>query len=155
MALRKVLHSRPDTPFSRPPPLHITVLAIMDQAKVLSWVFDESGEARPAVTKNNKIAIISDGESLTKLTLYEAFGNKLTLNQGFIMRGYSLRGQSPPYAINVNKETQFFKSGPLDVSDELRRQADTLLRPISTPTLLSAKSSGLLLTVEGQVVEVS
>lgn len=37
--------------------------------------------------------------------------------QGYVMRGYSLQGQFPLYRINITKDTLFFKSGQLEVSE--------------------------------------
>ncbi|KAI3357223.1 hypothetical protein L3Q82_015680 [Scortum barcoo] len=64
MALQKLLRTLPETPYSRPPPLHVSVVALKEQPRVVSWLFDEDS-VRPSVTKKNIWAVISDGFSVT------------------------------------------------------------------------------------------
>ena len=156
MALQKVLSERPQTPYSRPPPLHVTVVAMRNERRVVSWGFDDaSGEAKAALTKENRLVILSDGCSLTKVTLFEAFAGKVSQGGAYVMRGYSLRGEGPPFAINISKETQFFRSAPMEVSEELRASAEKLLCPSSTPTATKdMKSQEGFMTLQGEVVEV-
>ncbi|XP_031140798.1 uncharacterized protein LOC116039861 [Sander lucioperca] len=157
MALQKVLSERPQTPYSRPPPLHVTVVAMKDERRVVSWGFDdESGEAKAVLMKENRLVILSDGCSLSKATLFEAFAGRVSLGGAYIMRGYSLRGEGPPFGINITKETQFFRSAPVEVSEELRASAENLLCPASTPTATKdIKSQQGFLTLQGEVVEIS
>lgn len=128
---------------------------MMEQRKVLSWRFEDSGEVKAAVVKNNKIIIITDGDSLCKVTFYESLSNKMELNQEYVVRGYSLRGGSPPYTLNISKEMEFFKSAPIHVVEGLRCEAQKMLQPTSTSTALSCKSTQGLITVEVEVVQVS
>lgn len=71
--------------------------AVGEQTKVLTWRFEENGEARPLTSKKN--AIISDGNSVAKITLHEAYTSKVFPGQSYITRGYSLRGESRPMAL--------------------------------------------------------
>ncbi|XP_035853723.1 uncharacterized protein LOC118494291 [Sander lucioperca] len=148
---------RPQTPYSRPPPLHVTVVAMKDERRVVSWGFDdESGEAKAVLMKENRLVILSDGCSLSKATLFEAFAGRVSLGGAYIMRGYSLRGEGPPFGINITKETQFFRSAPVEVSEELRASAENLLCLASTPTATKdIKSQQGFLTLQGEVVEIS
>ncbi|XP_028428343.1 uncharacterized protein LOC114551506 [Perca flavescens] len=101
-----------------------------DERRVVSWSFDDaSGEAKAALTKENRLVILSDGCSLSKVTLFEAF---------------------------AGRETQFFRSAPVEVSGELRASAEKLLCPSSTPTATKdMKSQEGFLTLQGEVVEIS
>ncbi|XP_039862221.1 uncharacterized protein LOC120717984 [Simochromis diagramma] len=74
----------------------------------------------------------------------------------YMMRGHELRGQAPPYLINITARTQFFKAPALAVSEALIIKAEELLNPPSpaTPLKMSPTSGGLM-TVEGEVVECS
>ena len=89
---------------------------------------------------------ISDGQSVTKVTLYE----------GVIGGGLRVKGHISPYQVNVTKNTAFFRSSQIQVSEELKKEAEDLLNPSSplTPPSTCRESVGLL-TVEGEVVEVS
>ncbi|KAK2837038.1 hypothetical protein Q5P01_014250 [Channa striata] len=155
MALQRLLSTRPEVPYFKPPPLHVSVLAIRDQPRVLAWEFQESS-AKAAIIKNNKVMAVTDGESVTKITLYEEFGTKVQTGLSYIIRGHSLRGQSPPYSVNISKTTQFFRSFPVVVSEELKKAGEALLQPASplTPLNRCSDTKGLM-TVEGEVIEVS
>ncbi|XP_076732199.1 uncharacterized protein LOC143413288 [Maylandia zebra] len=155
MALRKLTDNRPETPYFRPPPIHIRVLKCCDQLKVISWV-TEDGEVKALSTKKNKVAAITDGETVLKITLFEEFSSKVKQDMSYMMRGHELRGQAPPYLINITARTQFFKAPALAVSEALIIKAEELLNPPSpaTPLKMSPTSGGLM-TVEGEVVECS
>ena len=100
--------------------------------------------------------VISDGHTVTKMTLLEDLSSKVATNKDYLMRGYTLKGGSPPYMIFVTRETQFLRSSPVQVSEELFNEARKLLDPPSIPTPLGKiKEAKGLITVEGQVVAVS
>ncbi|XP_076730258.1 uncharacterized protein LOC143412675 [Maylandia zebra] len=44
-----------------------------------------------------------------------------------MMRGHELRGQAPPYLINITARTQFFKAPALAVTEALITKAEELL----------------------------
>ncbi|CAI5657491.1 uncharacterized protein LOC102081402 [Oreochromis niloticus] len=155
MALRKLTDNRPETPYFRPPPIHIRVLKCCDQLKVISWDIQDGG-VKPLLTKKNKVAAITDGETVVKITLFEEFSSKVKQDMSYMMRGHELRGQAPPYLINITSKTQFFKAPALPVSEALVKKAEELLEPPSPPTPLKmSPTSGGLMTVEGEVVECS
>ncbi|KAG1928714.1 hypothetical protein F2P79_023497 [Pimephales promelas] len=153
MALRSLLWSKPATPYFKPPPLHICVVKAMELPKVVSWQFDSDG-ARPEMTKVNMVAAISDGDSVVKMTVYEEFSDKFKEGVSYVVQGHALRGQSPPYLLNINKNTLFFRSAPINITEDIRQQAEALLTPHSplTPLCTSRDADGLI-TVEGDVVE--
>ena len=149
-----IISTRPQGPYSRPPPLHICVVAMKCQPKVVSWDFTAGAKAR--TTKENAVMAISDGKTVTKVTLFEDLKVKVKEGGSYVVRGYGLRGSSPPYHLNVSKETTFYRSAAIIVSPELKQEAEDLLTPRSPLTPLSAcRQSVGLLTVEGEVVEVS
>ncbi|XP_077940481.1 uncharacterized protein LOC144406316 [Gasterosteus aculeatus] len=155
MALHSLLWTKPPTPYHRPPVIHLCVVAVVEQRKVVAWEFDSTG-ARPVTIKNNVLASVSDGKTVAKFTAYEEFAHKFKAGGHYMLRGHSLRGGSPPYMINITKETVFFRSAPLTVSQELRAQAEALIRPPSPLTPLSTcRDAKDLLTVQGEVVEMS
>ncbi|GLD53023.1 uncharacterized protein AKAME5_002829900 [Lates japonicus] len=118
MALKKLLWTVPETPYSKPPPIHLFVVAKVEQAKVLSWTFHEN-TAKAAMTKKKMLWRPSQ--------------------------------MGPP-----QPSSQCLKSWPPSVSEELKREAEALLAPASLLTPLRACSNQQeLLTVEGEVVEVS
>lgn len=122
---------------------------------MISWVI-EDGEVKALSTKKNKVAAITDGETVLKITLFEEFSSKVKQDMSYMMRGHELRGQAPPYLINITARTQFFKAPALAVSEALIIKAEELLNPPSPATPLNmSPTSGGLITVEGEVVEVN
>ncbi|XP_063348546.1 uncharacterized protein LOC134640563 [Pelmatolapia mariae] len=155
MALMKLLNTRPDTPYFRPPPLHFRVLRSCDQLRVTSWDFTD-GTAKPLITKKNKVAAITDSQTVTKVTIFEEFASKIQQGGCYIMRGYELRGTAPPYNINITARTQFFRAPTLTVIEDRFTEAEHLLHPPAplTPLKMSSTNGGLI-TVQGEVVEFS
>ena len=88
-------------------PLHLHVLVTEEQTRILKWEFKEDS-AMAVEKKQNKVVIVTDGQSLTKLTLFEEFSTKMEMGKNYVMRGYSLRGDTPPRHILVTKMTAFF-----------------------------------------------
>ena len=155
MALRKVLDTRPTSPYFKPPSLKILVIAVKESPRVISWEFKDNS-ATPAITKINLTAAISDGDSVTKITLFEDFASKIKEGASYIMRGYTLRGGCPPYYIMITRETVFFKTSPVTAAESLRKEALLLLDPPSEETRLTeVAAAGGLVTVEGLVTDVS
>lgn len=155
MALMQLINTRPETPYFRPPALHVCVLKVSEQARVTKWDINE-GVAKAVTTKRNKVAALSDGKMVVKVTLFEAFGSKVQEGFSYIIKGHELRGTAPPYTIYISASTQFFKSSALCVSEELFSKAEDLLHPPAP--LMQLKMSSInagLVTVEGEVVEVS
>lgn len=93
MALRALLWTKPPAPCFKPPPLHIRVVAVVEQPRVVSWVFDSPG-ATPASTKRNVLAAISDGKSVAKVNIYEEFAHNVKEGGSYVIRGHTLRGLS-------------------------------------------------------------
>ncbi|KAM9699313.1 uncharacterized protein ACNS7B_003453 [Menidia menidia] len=155
MSIREVLHDKVHGPYFRPPPLKIRVLAAREQTRVLSWEFGET-TATPKAVKLNKVLAISDGQHFVKVTVFEEFSSKIKPDASYLMRGYSLRGQSPPYALLVTRDTQFLRTSPVAVSEELAGEALSALFPPSSLTNIGqVRGKRGLLTVEGQAVEIS
>lgn len=138
-----------------PPPLKVAVLQVIDTPKVITWDFSQSS-VRPGISKNNKLAVVSDGHSISKFTVFEQFGAKLKEGNTYIIRGYGLRKNEPPYVINVDAKTMFFRTSSLSVKDELHKEAEALVRPPSPLTPISEwETKEGLMSCEGQVVEAS
>ena len=155
MALRKLLDTRPTSPYFKAPSLKILIIAVKEAPRVISWEF-ANNSATPSLSKLNLTAAISDGDSVTKVKLFEEFASKIKEGSSYIMRGYTLRGGCPPYYIMVTRETVFFKSSPVAAAESLRREALLLLDPPSTETRLAeVAAAGGLITVKGLVTDVS
>ena len=135
MALTATLCTTKPSPCYRPPELQIKVLLMKDQAQVIVLEFRESFPVAKT-TKTNKIVAITDGETVTKVTMFEEFSSKITEGKSYVMKGYSLRGESPPYFILVTRDTRFFRSSPIVCKDGLMEQARALLCPPSLQTNL-------------------
>ena len=89
------------------------------------------------------------------MTMFEEFSSKITEGKSYVMRGHSLRGESPPYFILVTRDTKFYRSSPVVCRDGLMEEARALLCPPSVETTLErVKDSKGLLTVEGDIVQV-
>ncbi|KAM4548236.1 uncharacterized protein PAE49_016585 [Odontesthes bonariensis] len=155
MALKELLNRQALGPHFKAPTLKVQVICSRVHARVVAWDFSEVS-ATPRCTKMNKSVVISDGHSVTTLTLLEEFSSKVDDGKGYLLRGYTLKGVSPPRCIWVGRETQFFRSSPIEVSDELKSRAQALLFPESTVTALEKihQAKGLI-TVVGQVTELS
>ncbi|CAJ1057753.1 hypothetical protein KUCAC02_037001 [Xyrichtys novacula] len=155
MALRKLLDSPPDSPYAKLPPIHIIFLKIEDSPRVVAWNFEESC-ASPTCIKNNKTAVISDGHSLTKITLFEAVSGRVAEGGAYFMKGHTLLGRSPPFTINVGSGTQFFQGSKIDCPAELHSRAEALLHPASPLVeLRNCWAQQGLMSLEGVVVELS
>ena len=155
MALHAMLWTKPPTPYFRPPPIHLCVVGVVEQSKVVVWDFNSTG-ARPVTTKKNILAAVTDGLSVAKMASYEEFGAKFKEGGNYVIKGHSLRGHSPPYTLTVNKDTMFFRSAPISLTEEIKQQAEALIRPLSALTPLSTcRDAKGFLTVEGEVIEVS
>ncbi|KAM3619806.1 uncharacterized protein V6R79_013825 [Siganus canaliculatus] len=76
MALKNLISTKVDIPTFVPTPLRVAVLKIAETPRVISWTFDDFS-VKPAVVKKNKTVVISDGQSLAKITLYEGSGSRL------------------------------------------------------------------------------
>ncbi|KAL3992481.1 antigen [Sarotherodon galilaeus] len=107
----------------------------------------EGGSGKTITKKFNMVAALSDGVTVVKVTLFEAFVSK-------VQEGHELRGTAPPYAIHISAATQFFKASALCVPEELLSKADNLLHPPAPLTQFKMSSTNVgLITVEGEVVE--
>ena len=82
--------------------------------------------------KQKMVAVISDGQTCTKLTQFEQFGTKMKDGNTYIIRGHSIRGYEPPYFINVKGRTIFFHTIDMEVRKDLHREAEALLHPCIT-----------------------
>ncbi|KAL6099246.1 uncharacterized protein ACO6RY_18209 [Pungitius sinensis] len=155
MALKQLLKTKPPTSYFKPAPIHLCILIKREQPRVVTWDFGPTG-ASPASTKKNVGVVFSDGQSVAKTTIYEEFSSKFVEGGSYFLRGYGLRGQSVPYTINITRDTMFFRSGPLNISPELRRMAKSLICPPSPLTPLSGcRDMTGLFTLEGELVEIS
>ena len=111
MALKAALQNTRPGPYTKLAPLHIHVLMVTEQPRVLIWDFrDNSAVAK--TTKKNTVAAITDGVSVTKLTLFEEFSSKVVEGRNYRMQNYTIRGESQSYIL-VTKETNFFRCGPV------------------------------------------
>ncbi|XP_030282470.1 V-type proton ATPase subunit E 1a isoform X3 [Sparus aurata] len=155
MALKKLLGTRMDNQYFRPPPIKIKIIEIMDSPRVITWDFSQTN-VRLAVTKNNKVAVITDGTTCKKITIFEQFGNKIKSGTSNFMRGHRLRGRQPPYFLNITGSTSFFQTSDMNITEDVCQEAEAQLHPRSHDTPLSecCTRQGLF-TTEGQVVEVS
>ncbi|XP_055366644.1 uncharacterized protein LOC129604427 [Betta splendens] len=155
MALHGILGAKPEFPNYKPPPLHIYVVAVQDQPKVLSWDFSSS-DAKPGRKINNKIVILSDGQTVTKMTVYENQACKFIPGSSYILRGYILKGESPPYHLTLTRDTQVFRGASITINDVLIKEGEALLQPTSVLTPLAEVSGQRdFMTIKGEVIEVS
>lgn len=155
MALKALLTTKHANQYYRPPPLKVSILGMIDSPRVIVWDFSQA-TVRPATTKNNKVVVLSDGETCSKATIFEQFAGKIQQGKTYIIKGHEIRGSEPPYYINVTNRTMFFRTAPMVVDDKLHEEAQALLFPksILTPLVESQTAQGLL-SVEGQVIEAS
>ncbi|XP_078791857.1 uncharacterized protein LOC144986980 [Oryzias latipes] len=156
MALSQVLNSRKSGPYAAPPPLHIHILREKEKSQVIFWDFSKSSVV-PKILKKNKVVIITDGQSVAKVTLFEELSSKVCVGRNYIMKGYKLQGTYPPYAILPTPHTAFYWTSPVSVTESLEQEAERLLDPPSTLTPLMSVdqvTGQSLLTFEGKVLEV-
>ena len=155
MALKSLLDTKSAKPYFRPPPLRISVLKMIDFPKVISWFFSTT-TVKPAITKFNKTAVVSDEQTCTKVTLFQQFAEKIKEGFTYIMKGHNIRRINPPYFLNITERTMFYWTTPMTVSQQLHQQAKALLCPRSPLTPLhECHTSEGLITLEGKVVEAS
>ncbi|KAM3619832.1 uncharacterized protein V6R79_014314 [Siganus canaliculatus] len=155
MALKNLISTKVDITTSVPTPLRVAVLKIAETPRVISWTFDDLS-VKPAVIKKNKTAVITDGQSLAKITLYEGSGSRLEEGGSYVMRGHSLRGRGPPYFINVARNTMFFRGPAIKFSEELMADVETQINPSSSVVHLEKyTTASSLVTVQIKIIEVS
>ncbi|KAM3619251.1 uncharacterized protein V6R79_005135 [Siganus canaliculatus] len=155
MALKNLISTKVDIPTFMPTPLRVAVLKIAETPRVISWTFDDL-TAKPAVIKKNETVVITDGQSLAKITLYEGIGSHLEEGGSYVMRGHSLRGRGPPYFINVARNTMFFRGPAIKFSQELMADAETQINPSSSVVHLEKYTTASnLVTVHINIIEVS
>ncbi|CAJ1057759.1 hypothetical protein FQA47_001762 [Xyrichtys novacula] len=124
-----------------------------DTPRVVSWSF-EGSSASPICVKQNKTAIISDGESITKIVVFESLVDKVVEGEAYFMCGHTLMGKSPPYTINVGSGTQFFRGSKITYPAELKTRAEALLHPaLPLVPLHQCREQQGLMSVEGVVIE--
>ena len=85
MALKAALHNVRTGPYSKLAPLHIRVLMVTEQPRVIMWDF-RSNTAIAKITKNNTVDVISDREIVTKVTLFEELSSKPVEGKNYIMK---------------------------------------------------------------------
>ncbi len=99
MPRSKLTNTKSASPYSRPPPVHIAVIETQDVAHILSWRFAESREVTPMVTCTNRVAIITDGSSVTTFTLFKEFASIIVEGAALVMSRFSIRGETCPFGI--------------------------------------------------------
>ncbi|KAJ4946064.1 hypothetical protein JOQ06_023739 [Pogonophryne albipinna] len=125
MALKNMLNIQMDSPDFKPPPITLNVVRLEDQPKVVAWDFGDTVKA--ATVKHNKVAIVSDGNSLTKVALFEEYASKVTEVGTTIL-----------------------------VPQNLLEEADALLHPASPITSIKDCTEGQgYMSVQGEVIEES
>ncbi|KAM3617936.1 uncharacterized protein V6R79_012893 [Siganus canaliculatus] len=153
MALKNLTSTKVDIPTFVPTPLRVAVLKA-ETPRVISWTFDDFS-VKPAVIKKNKTVVITDGQSLAKITLYEGSGSRLEEGGSYVMRGHSLRGRGPPYFINVARNTMFFRGPAIKFSEELMADAEKQVNPSSSVVHLEKyTSASSLVTVHINIIEI-
>lgn len=105
MDLHTILHQKRG-PYDRPPPIAIHMVASKDQTKVMSWDFMTS-PPKPSSKRTNKIVAITDGKSVCKITVFQEFADQIKVGKDCVLRGYVLRGNTPPYFLTITKDTRF------------------------------------------------
>ncbi|KAF6725321.1 hypothetical protein FQA47_010490 [Oryzias melastigma] len=137
------------------PNLHICVLKIKEEERVVVWNISDTS-ASPATIKTNRVAAISGSDSVSTLTLFEDFWSKVQEGTSYVIRGYGLLGETPPYHIRLTRQTQFFRGSKITVSSDLKDEAERVLNPPSQVVdVWESTQKGGLLTVAGVVVECS
>ena len=139
-----------NAPYNRPQPLRLKFVALKDQPKVMTWLFNEQG-CQPGLVKSNKIAAVSDGKTAMKITLMEAVAARVTEGKSYFVRGYAMGRYG---GIMIKGDTQLYATAPLEVSEEVEAEARQLLYPASPYTPLRDKVVGKMITVEGKVIQV-
>ncbi|KAM3620101.1 uncharacterized protein V6R79_018360 [Siganus canaliculatus] len=153
MALKNLISTKVDITTFVPTPLRVAVLKIAETPRVISWTFDDFS-VKPAVIKKNKTVVITDGQSLAKITLYESSGSCLEEGGSYVMRGHSLRGRGPPYFINVARNTMFFRGPAIKFSEELMADAEKQVNPSSSVVHLEKyTTASSLVTVHINIIE--
>ncbi|KAI4795374.1 hypothetical protein KUCAC02_031454 [Chaenocephalus aceratus] len=70
----------PGHPVCQANTLHVHVLKVEDQPRVVTWECNEN-MARAAAIKQNRVAVVSDGHSVARVTLSEEFSSKMVEDQ--------------------------------------------------------------------------
>ena len=118
MALKFLLGTKSPNQNFRPPPLKVSLLKIIDSPKVILWDFAQS-TVRAAATKLNKVAVFTDGQTCSKVTIFQQSGNKIIEGNTYKIKGHTIRGNDPPYFQNFMKRTKFFRTTDMSVTQKL------------------------------------
>lgn len=153
MSLKNIIQN-PDQNLQAKRPVKVLIVDMVERTKVLSWRSSGS-RATPLVQKKNLVAAVTDGEFCTTVTIFEQYAHKVKAGETYFLRGYTLRGRSPPLFINIKKSTRFFQTTPLTPARAVLDEALTLLFPPSARTALSeCEGVAGFVTVEGEVMEI-
>lgn len=105
---------------------------------------------KPLITKCSKVAAITDGEMIVKITCLMSFSK---VGVSYIIKGHELRDKAPPKDIDITARTQFFKApARLFAEEDVLVKAEDLLHPLAPVTNLKRSSTNVgLITIEREV----
>lgn len=154
MALQKMLASSGE-PYARRSPLVLKVVGTRESVRVTQWRF-ENDEAVAVTKKLNVLVAASDGQTTTKFVVFEEAADKVKAGQTYCLRNYRVGRAGGVPALQCWRDTAFYNTAPLAVSEELEEKCRLLLFPHSKLVDVSdvGDQEGLV-TVCGQIASVS
>lgn len=158
MALKKLLSSTSE-PYGIRAPVVLKMVEARETVRVTQWAFDQD-KAVGVVVKKNILVAATDGDSATRFVLFEEQAGKVKAGQTYIVRNYRVGRSGGTTSLQCWRDTRFYETAPLLVSEELVAKCHLLLFPPSLPVSiqdLDGQAGGLsgLITVTGKIVSVS
>ncbi|XP_034534683.1 uncharacterized protein LOC117809117 [Notolabrus celidotus] len=151
----RILKSKTGKPYSKLPPLHVAILCSKEEEKTLSWSISGEGVSK-GMTKKKRVMAITDGKEVERVVVFESVSLQFVDKKGYMLTGYALRGENPPFSINFTRETKLFSSVGVPITPDLEERGRQLLYPPSLKcSLRAAREETAMVSVQGKVKEVS
>ncbi|XP_034552490.1 uncharacterized protein LOC117821998 isoform X2 [Notolabrus celidotus] len=108
------------------------------------------------MTKKKRVIAITDGKEVERVVVFESVSLQFVDKKGYMLTGYALRGENPPFSINFTRETKLFSSVGVPITPDLEERGRQLLYPPSLKcSLLAAREETAMVSVQGKIKEVS
>lgn len=104
----------------------------------------------PNSIEKNKVVVITDGKTVSTITLFESLSKKLNKGRYYTLINYGVWKQR----INVKENSKVFKTAGFEVQDVLIEQGRNMLEPNARDLEDEEEVDGELVNITGQIVKV-
>ncbi|XP_017208180.3 uncharacterized protein [Danio rerio] len=119
------------TPYSRPPPLHITCVKVHSSQKAVTFIKHEN-KIIVDTYKVTSLCALTDGDAVY-LSIKNGSDPEFEEGHSYIVKNVTISNKYGRRCLFVNKGTIKFRTAPLAISEEAKRAAREALCPPSRP----------------------